>query len=82
MILTLTVKEEQKKEFDIQVPSVQRIGDTLQVLFENRLINVYEHNSYQVFSVRQGKWLDVTKTYEENEVYTADIIGITYEEEN
>lgn len=81
-MLTLTVKEAQKREFDIQVPSAQRISDTLQVLCENRLINDCEHNSYQVFSVRRGKWLDATRTYEENEVYTADIIGITYEEEN
>lgn len=82
MILTLTVKEKQRKEFDIQVPSTQRVDDTLEVLYENGLIDDYKFNLCKVFSDRQGKWLDVTRTYEENEVYTADIMCISYVEEN
>lgn len=82
MILTLTVKEKQRKEFDIQVPSTQRVDDTLEVLYENGLIDDYKSNLCKVFSDRQGKWLDVTRTYEENEVYTADIMCISYVEEN
>ncbi len=81
MMLTLTIKEEDKKEFDIQVPSAQRISDTLQVLSENRFINNNQCDFCQVYSARQGRLLDVKQTYEENGVYTADIIAITYEEE-
>ncbi|MDE6625486.1 MAG: hypothetical protein K2K56_03830 [Lachnospiraceae bacterium] len=82
MILTLTIKENEKKAFDIQVPSEQRIKDTLQVLMENGLIDGTKCESYQVFSVRNSQWLDMKQTYEENGVYTADIVGITCEKEN
>lgn len=81
MILTLTIRDNKRYEFDIQVPSAQKIGDTIQVLMENGLLDCVEKSICQIFSFRNEDWLDITKTYEENEVYTADIICITYEEE-
>lgn len=82
MMLTLTIKEEERNAFDIQVPSTQRIKDTIQVLCENRLLKSNEGYSYRVFSIRKKQWLDIKQTYEGNGVYTADILGVTYEEEN
>lgn len=82
MILTLTIKVQEKKAFDIQVPSTQRIKDTLQVLMENGLFDGTEGESYPVFSVRNNRWLDTRQTYEENGVYTADTIEVNYAEEN
>ena len=82
MMLTLTIKENESKMFDIQVPSTQRIKDTLNVLMENKLIHVIEHEMYQVFSTRANRSLEIKKTYEENYVFTADILTITYREEN
>lgn len=76
MILTLTIEQEGQMPFDIQVPSQQRMEDTLNVLFENKLISSADKRGMKLYSFRNQSQLDIEKSYEENVVYTSDIIKI------
>lgn len=77
MMLTLTIEQNHKESFDIQVPSGQRIGDTLRVLYENHLIDLESDiTDSTVHSVRRNTLLDLGGSYEQNAIYTADILKI------
>lgn len=77
MMLTLTIEQKHNEAFDIQVPSEQRIWDTLQVLSENDLIYLEGTiTDYEVQSVRKSALLNLECSYEENAIYTADILKI------
>lgn len=77
MMLTLTIKQNNREAFDIQVPSEQKIGDTIQVLYENNLIDMAQDIKESiVWSVRENIQLNMEYSYEQNRVYTADILKI------
>lgn len=77
MMLTLTIKQNNREAFDIQVPSEQKIGDTIQVLYENNLIDMAQDIKESiVWSVRKNIQLNLEYSYEQNSVYTADILKI------
>lgn len=77
MMLTLTIKQNNRETFDIQVPSEQKIGDTIQVLYENNLIDMAQDIKESiVWSVREHIQLNLEYSYEQNRVYTADILKI------
>lgn len=76
-MLTLTIKQNNRETFDIQVPSEQKIGDTIQVLYENNLIDMAQDIKESiVWSVREHIQLNLEYSYEQNRVYTADILKI------
>lgn len=76
-MLTLTIKQNNREAFDIQVPSEQKIGDTIQVLYENNLIDMAQDIKESiVWSVRKNIQLNLEYSYEQNSVYTADILKI------
>lgn len=80
MILTLTIEQQGHVTFDIQVPSKQKIRETIQVLEESNLIRGENLSaSYRIYSVRNGVLLNTDCSYEENRVFTADIIRIMEE---
>ncbi len=77
MMLTLTIEQNNREAFDIQVPSEQRIGDTIQVLYENNLIDMAQDIKESiVWSVREHIQLNLEYSYEQNRIYTADILKI------
>lgn len=82
MIITLTIAQDNKASFDIQVPSNQCIHNTLQILYENELLCFNpDKKKYRVFSWRTEEVLDIENSYEENKIFTADILKIAHEEE-
>lgn len=75
-MITLTIEQKGKESFDIQVPSEQRIQGTLQVLIESGFVMGETILDRPIYSMRNHSYLDITKSYEENNIYTADIISI------
>lgn len=77
MMLILTIEQKNREPFDIQVPSRQRLRDTMQVLYENNLIGMErDPKESVVWSVREHTQLNLEYSYEENRIYTADILQI------
>ena len=77
MMITLTIKQNNREAFDIQVPSRQRVVDTLQILYENNLIYL-EHDMLEskIWSERKKQQINLEYSYEQNAIYTADILKI------
>lgn len=77
MMLTLTIEQKDREPFDIQVPSGQKMEDTMRVLYENNLIGI-EHDLKEcvICSVRAHAQINPKYSYEENMIYTADILKI------
>lgn len=76
MLLTITIEQTGCKAFDIQVPSKQRIKDTMEVLEENGFLKNKNWRQEQIRSVRRQRVLEPEKSYEENFIYTADCITL------
>ncbi len=78
MLITLTIRQNNMESIDIRVPSNQCIHNTLQILYENHFLCLNpDERKYRVSSWRMGKTLNGEISYEENAVFTADILDIS-----
>ncbi|MDD3361682.1 MAG: hypothetical protein PHW34_08425 [Hespellia sp.] len=75
LTITLTNKE-RSQEKDVQVNSQQKIADTLHILREADALWEMTAVRGKVKSLRRGLYLEPANNYEEEQVYTGDILEI------
>lgn len=76
MIITLQ-KEKTKFCKDIKVNREQKIEDTLLVLFEGGiLLEAFDTICNRVYSKRLDKYIEITNTYEQENIFNGDILII------
>ncbi|MDY6323974.1 MAG: hypothetical protein SPL99_02765 [Catonella sp.] len=75
MQLTFTITDEDKgRSVDIRVNSAQKIEDTVKILDEAGVIDVTA--PYNVFSVRKGRYVSSSSTFDEEKIYYGDILKL------
>ncbi|MEG0553803.1 MAG: hypothetical protein RR533_09830, partial [Carnobacterium sp.] len=77
MKLTITfMNREHSQERDVQVNSQQKIADTLHILQEADALWEQLSEVKKVKSLRRGLYLEPGNNYEDEQVYTGDILEI------
>lgn len=77
MKLTITLmNRECSQEKDVQVNSQQKVKDTLQILQEAGALWDLDFKKCSIKSLRRGLRLDAAKTYEDEHIYSGDILEI------
>lgn len=77
MRLTLTLTNHNYGDNkDVQVNSEQKMVDTLHILSKAGCLFGMETDGWRVKSVRRGMYLNIYDTYENEQVYTGDILEI------
>lgn len=76
MIITLC---QEKNHFcrDIKVNREQKIMETLFIMFDGGIISERVDPSInRIFSTRQNEYIDMEKTYEQENIFNGDILSI------
>lgn len=78
MLITLTITNHKSAwQEDVQVNPQQKIEDTLSILQEAGRISSQEWTKdSRIRSVRRGILLDAGSSYEQEEIYTGDILEL------
>ena len=79
MLTTLTFKYLPECTYDIQVNNQQTIGETLQILQQKGMLPKFNPAQCVLKSMRTRQFLNPEMTYEENSLYTGDVIIINNE---
>lgn len=70
------MNKESQMNHDIQVNSQQKIIDTLHILQEAGTLQGIDTEQVTVKSVRRGMYVDIKEIYEEEHIYTGDILEL------
>lgn len=77
MLITLTWKIQEDKTFDIKVNRAQELGETIKVLRQRGLYPLCDDKVSVLQSMRTKQRLNPALTYEEQGIYTGDILILT-----
>lgn len=58
---------------DVSVPSTQIIDETIMILNDAKVIDI---STFRIKSLRNSKYLDTSKSYEELKIYTGDVLEL------
>lgn len=79
MIFTLCLDDKAWKR-DIKVNAEQKIGETILILIDGGALPYLQGiDNLKIFSDRAGKYLDLEKNYQQEQIYQGDILHITQE---
>ncbi|MBR5798738.1 MAG: hypothetical protein IKY23_01620 [Lachnospiraceae bacterium] len=78
MIFTL-YSEDTNRERDIKVNPEQKIGETISILMDGGVLPHTRIDCVNLFSERAGRYLDLEKTYQQEQIYQGDILHIETE---
>lgn len=76
MIITL---RQEKNNFcrDIKVNREQKVADTLLILYEGGILpEAIAFTNCRIISKRLGEYIEVTNTYEQENIFNGDILNI------
>ena len=77
MIFTLCIEDKEWKR-DIKVNAEQKIGETILILIDGGVLPYLQGiDNLKIFSERVGKYVDLEKNYQQEQIYQGDILHIT-----